>query len=118
MFVAYFVEAMLVAYMPADLISDYFGQDTFFSIFTASIFGGFAYLNGFAAVPLVSGFIQQGMGAGSAMAFLIAGGVSCMPAAIAVWALVKPKVFSAYIGFAFVGSVLVGFAWSSLTSLL
>ena len=86
MFVAYFVEAMLVAYMPADLISDYFGQDTFFSILTASIFGGFAYLNGFAAVPLVSGFIQQGMGAGSAMAFLIAGGVSCIPAA-PLWAL-------------------------------
>jgi hypothetical protein len=51
---------------------------------------------------------------GAAMSFVIAGGVSCIPAAIAVWALVKPRVFAAYLGFALVGAVIAGFAWQAL----
>ena len=42
---------------------------------------------------------------------MIAGGVSSIPAAIAVWALVKPRVFVAYLGFALVGSFIAGIAW-------
>ncbi|HCI47951.1 MAG TPA: permease, partial [Rhodospirillaceae bacterium] len=48
-----------------------------------------AYLNGYAALPLVGGLVEQGMAPGAALAFLVAGGVSSLPAAIAVWALVK-----------------------------
>jgi len=54
------------------------------------------------------------MSNGAAMSFVIAGGVSCIPAAIAVWALVKPRVFAAYLGFATVGAVLAGLAWQAL----
>jgi uncharacterized membrane protein YraQ (UPF0718 family) len=48
------------------------------------------------------------MDPGAAMAFLIAGGVSSIPAAIAVFALVRLPVFFAYIVIAFVGAVLAG----------
>ena len=51
------------------------------------------------------------MSPGAAMAFVIAGGVSCIPAAVAVWALVKPKIFAAYLGFAVVGAIFAGLAW-------
>jgi hypothetical protein len=40
--------------------------------------------------------------------------VSCIPAAIAVWALVKPKVFAAYLGFAISGAVLAGVLWQGV----
>ena len=52
------------------------------------------------------------MSQGAAMAFVLAGGVSCIPAAVAVWALVKPRVFAAYLGFAFTGSLIAGVIWS------
>ena len=52
------------------------------------------------------------MSNGAAMSFVIAGGVSCIPAAIAVWALVKRRVFAAYLCIALAGSVLAGIAWS------
>jgi uncharacterized membrane protein YraQ (UPF0718 family) len=54
------------------------------------------------------------MNPGAAMAFVIAGGVSSIPAAVAVWALVKPRVFAAYIGFALIGAFAAGLAWSAI----
>ncbi len=46
------------------------------------------------------------------MSFVIAGGVSCIPAAIAVWALVKPRVFVAYLTIATTGAILAGLVWN------
>jgi uncharacterized membrane protein YraQ (UPF0718 family) len=80
----------------------------------ASFVGLFAYLNGYAALPLVGGLIDQGMTAGAAMAFLVAGGVTSLPAAIAVYALARPRVFAAYLGFALIGSIASGFAYGAL----
>ena len=74
----------------------------------ASVVGIPAYLNGYAALPLVAGLIEQGMAPGAGMAFLLAGGVSSIPAAIAVWALARPQVFLAYLGCAFTGACLLG----------
>ncbi len=51
---------------------------------------------------------EQGMSMGAAMAFMIAGGVSCIPAMAAVWSLVTARVFAAYIAFGLAGAVLAG----------
>ena len=67
-----------------------------------------AYLNGYAALPLVSGLIDQGMASGAGLAFLVAGGVTSIPAAIAVWALARWPVFVSYILFSLTGAFLSG----------
>ena len=41
------------------------------------------------------------MATDASLAFLLAGGVTCIPAAIAVYALTRLPVFVAYLGFAF-----------------
>ena len=64
--------------------------------------------DGFAAIPLMSGLMELGMAPGAAMAFMVAGGVSCIPAAIAVFALVRLPVFFWYLGIALVGSLAAG----------
>ncbi len=46
------------------------------------------------------------------MALMIAGGVTSIPAAIAVFALARIPVFLTYIGFAFVGSILAGLTYT------
>ena len=76
-----------------------------------------AYLNGYAALPLVGGLMGQGMAPGAGMAFLIAGGVSSLPAAIAVWALVKREVFFLYLGIALAGSFIIGLLFQLWTAL-
>jgi len=111
---AYLVEALMVHYMPADLIANVLGGAGLGTVILGALVGMPAYLNGYAAAPLVAELLDQGMSNGAAMSFMIAGGVSCIPAAIAVWALVKPRVFAAYLGFALTGSILAGLAWQMI----
>lgn len=110
--IAYMVEALMLAYVPAESIAGVLGGDGIRPIFLGALVGAPAYLNGYAAVPLVDALLTQGMAPGAAMSFVLAGGVSCIPAAIAVWALVKPRVFAAYIGIAMVGALAAGLIWS------
>ena len=112
---AYLAESLMVAYVPPSLIADVAGDGSLLSIFVASVIGVPAYLNGYAAVPLISGLIQSGMAPGAGMAFLIAGGVTSLPAAIAVYALARLPVFGLYLVFSLGGATLVGLlfqAWA------
>ena len=111
---AYLVEALMIRYVPAETVAGVLGGEGIGPILLGALVGAPAYLNGYAAVPLVDALLQQGMAPGAAMSFMLAGGVSCIPAAIAVWALVKPRVFAAYIAYGLAGSVLAGLAWSAL----
>jgi uncharacterized membrane protein YraQ (UPF0718 family) len=110
---AYVIEAVMLHYVPADWIAQVLGGTGLWPILLGALVGAPAYLNGYAAVPLVDALLTQGMSQGAAMSFVIAGGVSCIPAAIAVWALVKPRVFAAYLSFAVVGAVLAGLLWQA-----
>lgn len=111
---AYVIEALMIHYVPAEWIATFLGGEGITPIAMGALVGAPAYLNGYAAVPLVDALLQQGMAPGAAMSFMIAGGVSCIPAAIAVWALVKPRVFAAYLGLALVGSFIAGLGWQMI----
>lgn len=105
---AFFLESLMVAYIPGELVSATIGGEGLATVALATLVGVPAYLNGYAALPLIGGLIDQGMAPGAGMAFLLAGGVSSIPAAIAVWALARPPVFVAYLSFAFAGAFLMG----------
>ena len=109
--IAYMVEALMLAYVPADAVASVLGGKGLRPVVLGALVGAPAYLNGYAAVPLVDALLAQGMAPGAAMSFMLAGGVSCIPAAIAVWALVKPRVFAAYLGIAMAGSLIAGVIW-------
>lgn len=111
---AYVIEAMMLNYVPAEMIAKLLGGTGLWPIILGALVGAPAYLNGYAAVPLVDALLAQGMAPGAAMSFVIAGGVSCIPAAVAVWALVKPRVFVAYLSYALVGAVIAGLAWQAI----
>lgn len=111
---AYTLEALLVTYVPADLIARLVGGDGVASITMAALVGMPAYLNSYVAPPLLAGLMEQGMSAGAAMAFMIAGAVSSIPAMAAVWSLVKPGVFGTYLGLGFVGAVASGLVFQVL----
>lgn len=114
LWIAYMFEALMLAYVPAEMIAGVLGGDGLQPILLGALVGAPAYLNGYAAVPLVDALLAQGMAPGAAMSFVIAGGVSSIPAAIAVWALVKPRVFAAYIGIAILGALMAGLAWGAI----
>lgn len=105
---AFVLESLMLAYVPGEAIARTLGGDGVWTIALASLVGVPAYLNGYAALPLVGGLMEQGMSGGAALAFLVAGGVSSLPAAIAVWALARPPVFVLYLALALIGSFAAG----------
>lgn len=114
LFLAYMIEALMLAYVPAGAVAGVLGGSGVMPILLGALVGAPAYLNGYAAVPMVDALLAQGMAPGAAMSFVLAGGVSCIPAAVAVWALVKPRVFGAYLGIAMTGAVIAGLAWGAI----
>lgn len=112
--IAFFIESLMLAYVPADMIAQALGTGSVWAIPTAVIVGVPAYLNGYAALPLVDGLIGMGVSPGAGMAFLVAGGITSIPAAIAVFALVKRPVFVLYIALALTGGTLAGVGYQFL----
>jgi len=112
---AFFVESLMLAYIPAETVTAAIGGEGWLTVLAATLVGVPAYLNGYAALPLIGGLIEQGMAPGAGMAFLLAGGVSSIPAALAVWALARWPVFLTYIGFAFLGAFGFGLMYTWLS---
>lgn len=105
---AYVLEALLILYVPASLIAGLVGGEGIVPIAIAALVGMPAYLNSYVAPPLLAGLTDQGMSVGAAMAFMVAGAVSSVPAMAAVWSLVKREVFAAYLGLGIAGAILAG----------
>ena len=106
--VAFLAESLMMAYVPAESVAAVLGPGSAFAIPLAAVVGVPAYLNGYAAIPLISGLLDMGMSSGAALAFATAGAVSCIPAAIAVWALVRRSVFILYLVLGLGGAMLSG----------
>jgi len=110
---AFMLESLMIAYVPASAVAELLGTGNAWAIPIAVVAGVPAYLNGYAALPLVSGLLGMGVAPGAGMAFLIAGGVTSIPAAIAVWALARPQVFAWYITLSFAGALTAGLAFQA-----
>jgi len=110
---AFALESLMVAWMPPDLIASHLGGDGWQAIPLSVALGVPAYLNGFAAIPLIGELMNMGMMPGAALAFLTAGAVTSIPAAMAVYALVKPPVFVWYLTIALTGSLASGFLYQA-----
>ena len=113
---AFLLESLMLAYIPAETVTSVLGGEGLGPIIAATFVGVPAYLNGYAALPLVGGLIEQGMAPGAGMAFLVAGGVTSLPAAIAVWALVRPRVFGLYVILALTGAFTSGLLYQAWIS--
>ena len=112
--VAFFLEALIVHYIDPAWIGAILGADNPWSIPLASAVGIPLYTSGVAAIPITKGLLAAGMGSGAAMAFLIAGPATCIPAMAGVWALVKRKIFAIYLATGILGSLVAGYAFQLL----
>ena len=110
---AFALESLMVAWLPAELIAQHLGGEPLQAIPLAVILGVPAYLNGYAAIPLIGGLLDMGMAPGAALAFLVAGGVTSLPAAMAVFALVRRGVFAWYLVLSGIGALAAGFGYQA-----
>lgn len=113
MALAFLLESIMIGYAPMDQIGEWLAGLGFWAIPTAAAVGVPAYMNGYAAIPFTDALMQLGLEAPAALSFMVAGGVTCIPAAVAVKALVRTSVFFYYLGIAAFGSISVGFAYAA-----
>ncbi len=105
---AFLIESLMLAWIPTDAFAALFRDSGIWSIPAGVVVGVPAYMNGYAALPLVAGMMDLGMLPGAAMAFTVAGGVTSIPAAMAVFALVRRPVFFWYITMSLLGALAAG----------
>jgi len=110
MALAFFLEALIILYVPAEWITGIMGRGNSWAIITAALLGVPTYTSNLTALPMVSGLLAQGMSPAAALAFLIAGPTTTLPAMAAVWSLVSRRVFALYVSFALVGAIVLGYA--------
>jgi len=110
MALAFFLEALIILYVPQEWITSIMGKDNSWAIFTATFLGIPVYTSNLSALPMVSGLLAQGMSPAAGLAFLIAGPTTTLPAMAAVWTLVNHRIFILYVSFSLVGAILLGYA--------
>ena len=110
---AFAAEYLLNTWLEPDAVAAYVGRDSAFAIPLAVIVGGPAYIDGYAALPLTRALLEHGMSTGSAMAFLVSGGVVSIWGAMAIFPVLKLKPFLLYLALAAVGSMVSGWAFGA-----
>lgn len=108
MALAFIINALIQFYVPQDFISDLLGGNGSLSVVTAVLVGVPVYTSNITALPLISGLLSLGMNQGAALAFLVAGPATTLPAIVAVWGIVRRRIFLMYLAFVLSGALLSG----------
>lgn len=111
MTLAFIISAIVKLYIPHDAVLQIMGSSNPFAVVISTFIGAVTYSSNLAALPLISGLLAVGMSQASALAFLIAGPITAVPAMVAVWGIANRRVFALYISFSIVGAIIFGFLY-------
>jgi hypothetical protein len=117
MLLAFFLSALIRLYVPSEWIAGLLGDKNPWAIPTAALLGVPAYASNLTALPMLSGLLAQGMNPSAALAFLISGPTTTLPAMAAVWGLASRRVFVLYVSLSLVGAVVLGYLHSLIAAL-
>ncbi len=107
--IAFLMEALITLYVPQTAVASLLGSENSFAVPIAALIGIPLYLTNITALPIISGLLAQGMQAGAAISFLIAGPVTTMPAMTAVFGVVHKRIFILYLSLGLGGAIILGF---------
>lgn len=109
MTIAFILNAIIVLYIPSDFISNLLGGASGFNIVLSALIGIPVYTSNLTALPLIGGLLTQGMNPAAALAFLIAGPTTTLPAMAAVRGITNRKVFFLYLSLSLFGAMFFGY---------
>jgi len=108
---AFLLEALIIRYVPMDWIGGFLGKNNPFGPLLAALIGVPAYANSISSIPIIRGLMELGMDKGTALAFMIGGAATSIPAMAAVFSLVKKRIFALYITISLTGAVAAGYIY-------
>jgi uncharacterized membrane protein YraQ (UPF0718 family) len=112
MALAFLLEALILLFVPQAWIVGLLGEQNRWAIPLAALLGVPVYTSNLTALPLIGGLLAQGMNPAAALAFLVAGPTTTLPAMAAVWGLVRRRIFVLYVSFSLVGAVVLGMVYA------
>lgn len=105
---AFLLNALLTLYVPQEWFGKLLTGQGLMSVVIAAIIGVPVYTSNLTALPMVGGLLHLGLHPGAALAFLISGPLTTIPAMAAVYGIATKKVFGLYVSFALFGSLFFG----------
>lgn len=112
--VALLVQAAVTYYVPANLVEPVLGRRSALSVFFAALLSVPLPLNQVAAPVVIKGLLGAGMAPGAAMAMLVGGPVTSVPALSALAAAYDRRVFALYTGIGIFASVFAGLLFQAV----
>ncbi|GAU07373.1 permease [Desulfoplanes formicivorans] len=91
------ISALSAAFLPADVVERYVGNDSWYAIPVAATIGVPLYLRIEMAIPLLQVLIAKGMSMGAAMSLLIGGTGASLPEIAIISSVLKPKAVIAFV---------------------
>jgi len=108
---AFFFEALLIAFVPIEIVESLVGKDRFLSILLSTVVGLPLPVNQISVVPILAALLDMGISKAAALTLLVAGPVSSFPAMITLYAMFDRKVFFNYIFVSLFGSIVIGYSY-------
>ncbi len=119
MFVGFvFIGFFLNDLIPEDWIRVLFGSGNLYSVPLAATIGIPFYINSEGSLPLVSSLMQGGMNPGAAMAFLITGAGTSLGAVTGMLTIARWRVVALVVGTLWIGSIIAGFGFNLLLTIM
>lgn len=105
---AFFLNALISLYVPQEMIGRLLNGQGLMSVVVAATLGVPVYTSNMAALPMIGGLLQLGLHPGAALAFLISGPLTTIPAMAAVYGITTRKIFGLYVAFSLFGALFFG----------
>ena len=112
------VGAVIHNWVPEEWIENVLGRRDPFGVILATIVGVPVYADIFGIIPVSEALLGKGALLGTVLSFMMAGTTLSVPSLVMLRRVVKPKLFSVFMGVCILGIVIVGYVFNSLQVIL
>ncbi len=106
------IGAVIHGYAPAEVLSQYAGEDNPFAVFVAVVLGIPLYSNAVGVIPIIQALIGKGVGVGTALSFMMAVVALSLPEIIILRKVIKPKLVIIFVGIVGVSIIFTGYLFN------
>jgi len=110
-----FVAGIITTFVPQDIVASWVGSNSLFANFIASFLGALMYFATLTEVPIVSAFMDLGMGKGPTLALLLAGPALSLPNMLVIRSIMGTKKTLTYIALVVVFAIITGYIFGFIT---
>jgi hypothetical protein len=110
-----FVAGIITTFVPQDAVTNWVGGNSLFANFIASFLGALMYFATLTEVPIVSAFMNLGMGKGPTLALLLAGPALSLPNMLVIRSIMGTKKTLTYIALVVIFATFTGYIFGLIT---